>query len=228
MKTGLRLLLVALFGAVAWEYAAAQNPATLRVPTLAPPRASLQIKNVPTTAQLPRTTTTPSTPSTAKTEHAPSATGTLPLAPPVAPPVAQPPTVDPHRTATPARTPLPASVSPTPLTSTPEVHMSLGTLSPTPEMWFYEQMRQDYNNPALQVRMRAEQEAINRKARIAARAWYGVSLSRPTAHITPFMYHYSPAWISPSRPAYYPATRMSTPVVAERRPYVGVSGFGAW
>jgi hypothetical protein len=71
---------------------------------------------------------------------------------------------------------------------------SLGELTPTPEMWFYEQARRDYNNPQMMVRRRAEIAAAQRRDRIAARAWYGISLARPTANPTPIMSHYSPYW----------------------------------
>jgi hypothetical protein len=97
-------------------------------------------------------------------------------------------------------------------------------------MWFYEQMKQEANNPEMIVRRRAEQAAVERKARIAAREWYGVSLSRPTANVTPFMYQYSPSWVSNTRHPYlWAAPRYTGPIVVEaQRPYVGVSGFGTW
>lgn len=108
-----------------------------------------------------------------------------------------------------------------------QVRVSLDTLSPTAEMWFYEQMRQDYNNPQLQARRRAEWNAAQRRARIAAREWYGYSNSRPTAHPTPFMYYYSASWGSNTANPYIWSTRTVVPIfTAARTQVVGLSGMG--
>lgn len=124
----------------------------------------------------------------------------------------------------------PAAPSKPSLTTDTSVHLSLSTLTPTPEMWFYEQMRQDYNNPTLQMRLRGERAAAERRARIAAREWYGVSLARPAAHVTPFTYYYSPTWGSnTANPYIWSGGRSSTQIIIEaRRPTVSVSGFGMW
>jgi len=59
---------------------------------------------------------------------------------------------------------------------------SLGHITPTPEMWFYDQeLRQRYS-PALAVRRKAEFETDQRMRRMAAREWYGYSALRPAAN----------------------------------------------
>jgi hypothetical protein len=209
-------------------------------PTLAAPRSSVELRTAPTLSAQKQTGTTTAPTPTLPTSGAPTSTYSSGPAPTTrtyapnstttstpsskwAPVSAAAPLAPTASTADPVSTPVPSSGE------TP-VRLSVGTLSPTPEMWFYEQMRQDANNPELIVRRRAEQAAAERKARIASRAWYGVSLARPQAHVTPFMYHYSPTWTQNSRHPYsWAAAQGSTPVIIEaRRPYVGVSGFGAW
>src|SRR4051794_36070895 len=49
----------------------------------------------------------------------------------------------------------------------------------TPEMWFYEQALQQYNDPKNAVRANAEFKANQRRQRLAAMQWYGYSNSRP-------------------------------------------------
>lgn len=68
------------------------------------------------------------------------------------------------------------------------------SMSTDPEIWLYlhEQRRND--DPKILVRRKAEQQAAERMARIAAMKWYGYSNSRPRAEVTPFMSYYSPAW----------------------------------
>jgi hypothetical protein len=51
----------------------------------------------------------------------------------------------------------------------------------TPEMWFYEQERLRYDDPNTMARARAEYEANQRQARLAALKWYGMSNARPMA-----------------------------------------------
>lgn len=83
------------------------------------------------------------------------------------------------------------------------IPISLGQLTPTPEMWFYEQARKQYEDPQHMVRRQAEFETQQRMHRMAAMRWYGMSNSRPTAGITPFMSPtYAPAWRSNSRDPY--------------------------
>ncbi|MFH1266594.1 MAG: hypothetical protein ABIK89_12770 [Planctomycetota bacterium] len=80
--------------------------------------------------------------------------------------------------------------------------ISLGEVTPTPEMWFYQQYAEQYQDPKVAVRQKAEERAAQRRARIAAQKWYGFSNIRPTAGIDPVHGDYSPAWSG--RNANYP------------------------
>ena len=84
-----------------------------------------------------------------------------------------------------------------------------GTLTPTPEMWFYSQERNRYGSPRAAVRRRAELCAAARQSRLESMRWFGMSNSRPSASVTPLFGTYSPTWIGntadPSR------WRMATP-----------------
>ncbi len=69
-------------------------------------------------------------------------------------------------------------------------------VSPTPEMWFYEQERTRYEDPKGAVRRKAETRANQRAERLASMKWYGMSNSRPIAGTTPMFGTYSPMWVS--------------------------------
>jgi hypothetical protein len=71
---------------------------------------------------------------------------------------------------------------------------SLGTVTPTPEMWFYEQERSRQDDPKLAVRRRAELRGQQRQDRLASMQWFGMSNSRPTASPTPWFGGWSPYW----------------------------------
>ncbi len=58
--------------------------------------------------------------------------------------------------------------------------ISLGELTPTPEMWFYEQQMREYRDPKAAVRRKAEFKADQRMRRIASMQWFGYDNSRPT------------------------------------------------
>lgn len=60
----------------------------------------------------------------------------------------------------------------------------------TPEMWFYLQALKRYDDPQNARRRRAEQVAAERRARIAAQKWFGISKSRPQANPSPIIYQY--------------------------------------
>ncbi|MBS0207369.1 MAG: hypothetical protein JSS27_00310 [Planctomycetes bacterium] len=78
--------------------------------------------------------------------------------------------------------------------------VSMGPVTPTPEMWFYEQAARDYNDPKMAVRHKAEYDAAQRRERIAAQSWYGMSKARPTANPVPHMSGiYSPAFTGNTR-----------------------------
>ena len=76
----------------------------------------------------------------------------------------------------------------------PNVTVSTGQVTATPEMWFYEQRLREYMDSKMAVRRVAEQKAAQRRARIAARKWYGLSNLRPTASPDPYNGSYSPRW----------------------------------
>ena len=71
-------------------------------------------------------------------------------------------------------------------------HISLGELTPTPEMWFYEQAMRQYENPKMAVRRKAEFRAAQRQQRLASSRWFGYSNSRPTAAANPIFGSESP------------------------------------
>ena len=66
--------------------------------------------------------------------------------------------------------------------------------APTAEMWFYLQEMRRYDDPKNVVRRNAELRSAQRRERIAAMKWYGMSNSRPRASATPYMGVYSPQW----------------------------------
>ena len=76
------------------------------------------------------------------------------------------------------------------------------------EMWYYQQMRRDYDDPRVALRAKAAEKAAQRRARIASRKWYGVSNSRPTVSVDPLHMNYSHTWVSNTRQPYHwaPAT----------------------
>ena len=75
-------------------------------------------------------------------------------------------------------------------------------ISPTPEMWFYQQEMDRYDNPQQVVRLNAMARAEERRSRLAALKWYGFSNSRPQAHPFPWAGNYSPAWVGNHRYPY--------------------------
>src|SRR5258708_22588223 len=74
--------------------------------------------------------------------------------------------------------------------------VSSGELTPTPEMWFYEQERHRWEDPQTLVRASAEERAAQRHARIAAMAWYGMSNARPNVSPDPTDNPAAPHWRS--------------------------------
>ena len=79
-----------------------------------------------------------------------------------------------------------------------ESRIAVGELQPTPEMWFYEQYQQQYDDPSVAIREKAEFRASQRQSRLAAMRWFGLSNSRPHASSDPFHGDYSPKWTSNS------------------------------
>ena len=76
----------------------------------------------------------------------------------------------------------------------PNIGLSSGQVTPTPEMWFYEQQLREYLDPKMSIRRVVEQRAAERRARLAAMKWYGYSNLRPVAGPDPYNSDYSPGW----------------------------------
>ncbi len=102
------------------------------------------------------------------------------------------------------------------------IGVSPGELTPTPDMWYYEQARRDYLDPKLSIRRKAEFETSERLRRQAVMRWYGYSPLRPPA--TPDPVHAGPTppgtWGSaqyPVRWAAYTATVITPPPSSSHR-----------
>ncbi len=94
-----------------------------------------------------------------------------------------------------------------------------GVVTPTVEMWFYEQEQRRYDNPRMAVRRNAEARAQQRHNRIASMQWYGMSNSRPMVSPTPWDAGYSAHWSSNS---YDPLRwRPAAPMIIVARPTDG-------
>jgi len=73
------------------------------------------------------------------------------------------------------------------------------TVTQTPEMVFYQQERERYEDPKMMVRRRAELKGQQRAERLASQKWFGISNSRPTVSCTPGIGgSYAPYWGSNS------------------------------
>jgi hypothetical protein len=90
------------------------------------------------------------------------------------------------------RLPTPRTLAPAAGEST--TRMSLGELTPTPQMWLYEQERRRYEDPRNTVRANAEYKGAQRRQRIAAMQWFGYSNARPTRSATPTHNTSAPHW----------------------------------
>jgi len=245
MKVVYSLLAAFVVGGILIPIAMAQYPnsSVPRYPTMSSTPATTNSANA-TSSNSPYVVaqTVPSTTPTPKLA-VPSSNSTAPttnttrivteqgrIAIPPTPLTSSNPTIPAPRGAEPLPVQEPIAGFPIAIAPTQHVPLSLGALQPTPEMWFYEQMRQDYNNPALQVRRNSERAAQERKARLASMEWYGMSNSRPMAYTTPHMYHYSPTWSSGNRRSWFWTGSSSTTVNVDARRVntLGVSGIGTW
>jgi hypothetical protein len=100
------------------------------------------------------------------------------------------------------------------------VDVSPGELTPTTEMWFYEQEWKRHDDPKQAVRRNAEYDTAQRQLRMSARKWYGFSNLRPAADGMPFCGDYSPAWRSNTFfPYQWAGTTGGTTVVVVRPDY---------
>ncbi len=80
--------------------------------------------------------------------------------------------------------------------SKPSIGVSPGELTPTQDMWFYEQYQKQYTDPKVAVRQQAEFRSVERQRRIAALRWFGFSNQRPTAGVDPVHSDYGAHWTS--------------------------------
>jgi hypothetical protein len=76
------------------------------------------------------------------------------------------------------------------------IDLSQAEVSPslTPEIWLYLQEQRRYDDPKQAVRRKAEARAQQRRDRLSALKWFGMSNARPTASAVPWMGTYSPYW----------------------------------
>ena len=63
--------------------------------------------------------------------------------------------------------------------------ISPGDLKPTETMWFYQQAMRQYADPKVAVRQAAELRGQQRRQRLAALEWYGLSNSAPAGQFRP-------------------------------------------
>ena len=103
--------------------------------------------------------------------------------------------------------------------------MSPGQLTPTPEMWFYEQYHEQYDDPRSGVRQKAEFRAVQRQRRLAAMKWFGFSNTRPHCAIDPADANWSPSWSSNN--SFYPWqwNGIGRPWVVVRPDYPGLGPY---
>ena len=93
--------------------------------------------------------------------------------------------------------------------------MSLGEVKPTPEMWLYSQEVRRSEDPKTILRLRAQRQTEERRARIATRKSLGISASRPTWSHTPWWgsrMHTLNAW-------YYPPAVLESQTQRADSPY---------
>jgi hypothetical protein len=76
------------------------------------------------------------------------------------------------------------------------IAISPGEVTPTQDMWFYEQYQKQYSDPKAAVRQQAEFRSMERMRRISAIRWYGFSNQRPAAGCDPIHNDYAPRWTS--------------------------------
>lgn len=94
-----------------------------------------------------------------------------------------------------------------------------GTVTATPEMWFYQQERERYEDPKAAVRRNAEHRATQRQRRLETMKWFGFSNIRPSASPTPIMGTYSPMWTSNTAdPSQWSGARQPTIVLRSGSP----------
>jgi hypothetical protein len=113
--------------------------------------------------------------------------------------------------------------------STADPEFSLGQMTPTPEMWFYQQAQRQYRDPKMAVRKRAEFEADQRQVRLASQRWFGYSNSRPIANPIPYTGGtYSPMWTSNSPYSWQWRGVSRTSIIVVPQGSQSSAGYGLW
>ena len=73
-----------------------------------------------------------------------------------------------------------------------------GELTPTPEMWFYQQYNQQYQSPKEMVHRNADFKGAERIRRLNSQKWFGMSNQRPKVSTDPYNGDYTASWVSPN------------------------------
>lgn len=76
--------------------------------------------------------------------------------------------------------------------------ISPGELTPTPEMWFYQQYQQQYQSPKEMVHRNADFKGAERIRRLNSQKWFGTSNQRPKVMSDPYNGDYTASWASPN------------------------------
>jgi hypothetical protein len=112
------------------------------------------------------------------------------------PAMAQKPATGPSKTDSSSVPAEPKATKPSATASYPQVYLSPGEITATPEMWYYEQSMREYRDPKMAVRRAAEARAEQRERRLAAMKWFGYSNQRPRVNVDPTNTDYAPGWAS--------------------------------
>jgi hypothetical protein len=80
--------------------------------------------------------------------------------------------------------------------------VTAGAVTPTSEMWFYQEQLRQYMDPKMSLRRIAEEKSKQRKARLNAQRWYGQSNIRPMIGTDPVHGDWGARWTSGNR--YHP------------------------
>ena len=81
--------------------------------------------------------------------------------------------------------------------------VTAGELTPTSDMWFYQEQLRQYMDPKMSLRRIAEAKANQRRARLDALRWYGYSNTRPRVGTDPVHGDWGARWTSGNR--YHPS-----------------------
>ena len=91
--------------------------------------------------------------------------------------------------------------------------ISQGEVTPTPEMWFYQQYQKQYQSPQEMVHRNADFKATERVRRLNSMKWYGFSNQRPRSGTDPFNGDYSATWVSGNSLRPYHWSSSGSPIV---------------